>query len=113
MREGNRHGNDAFWLSCACRARRFPTPGGTNSGTHFGDFFRHNFVGGTGDSNLYRYVLNHPWKGATACEAGTKYRASLPQRFRDEARNLVNVTGWPLADVLAEMEATGQPTRTR
>jgi len=60
-----------------------------------------------------RYVLNHPWKGATACEAGAKYRASLPQRFRDEARNLVNLTGWPLADVLAEMEATGQPTRTR
>jgi hypothetical protein len=60
-----------------------------------------------------RYVLNHPWKGATSCDAGAKYRASLPQRFRDEARNLVNVTGWPLADVLAEMEATGQPTRTR
>ena len=60
-----------------------------------------------------RYVLNHPWKGATACEAGARYRANLPQRFREEAQNLVNLTGWPLADVLAEMEATGQPTRAR
>ena len=60
-----------------------------------------------------RYVLNHPWKGATSCEAGAKYRAGLPKRFEQEAQNLVNLTGWPLADVLAEMEATGQPTRTR
>jgi hypothetical protein len=60
-----------------------------------------------------RYVLNHPFKGSTSCEAGTRYRAELPKRFEQEAQNLVNLTGWPLADVLAEMEATGQPTRTR
>jgi len=60
-----------------------------------------------------RYVLNHPWKGAMSCEAGAKYRAELPKRFEQEARNLVDLTGWPLADVLAEMEASGQPTRTR
>jgi hypothetical protein len=35
-----------------------------------------------------------PWCGPTAA-----------------AQNLVNLTGWPLANVLAEMEATGQPTR--
>jgi hypothetical protein len=58
-----------------------------------------------------RYVLNHPWKGPMSCEAGAKYRASLPKRFEQEAQNLVNLTGWPLANVLAEMEATGQPTR--
>jgi len=60
-----------------------------------------------------RYVLNHPFKGPTSCEAGTTYRAELPKRFEQEAQNLVNLTGWPLADVLAEMEATGQPTRMR
>jgi hypothetical protein len=61
-----------------------------------------------------RYVLNHPWKGpTTSCEAGARYRAELPKRFEQEAQNLVNLTGWPLANVLAEMEATGQPTRTR
>jgi hypothetical protein len=58
-----------------------------------------------------RYVLKHPWKGATSCEAGARYRAGLPKRFEQEAQNLVNLTGWPLANVLAEMEATGQPTR--
>jgi hypothetical protein len=60
-----------------------------------------------------RYVLNHPWKGPTSCEAGAKYRADLPKRFEQEAQNLVNLTGWPLANVLAEMEATGQPARAR
>jgi hypothetical protein len=58
-----------------------------------------------------RYVLNHPWKGATSCEAGARYRAELPKRFEQEAQNLANLTGWPLAKVLAEMAATGQPTR--
>jgi hypothetical protein len=60
-----------------------------------------------------RYVLNHPWKGATSCEAGARYRAELPKRFEQEAQNLANLTGWPLANVLAKMAATGQPTRTR
>ena len=60
-----------------------------------------------------RYVLNHPFRGPTSCEAGARYRAELPKRFEQEAQNLVNLTGWPLANVLAEMEATGQPTRTR
>jgi hypothetical protein len=58
-----------------------------------------------------RYVLNHPFKGSTSCEAGARYRAELPKRFEQEAQNLINLTGWPLADVLAKMEATGQPTR--
>jgi hypothetical protein len=60
-----------------------------------------------------RYVLNHPFKGSTSCEAGATYRAGLPKRFEQEAQNLANLTGWPLANVLAEMEATGQPTKTR
>ncbi len=58
-----------------------------------------------------RYVLHHPWKGATSCEAGAKYRAGLPQRYRQEAENLANLTGWSLAEIQAEMDATGQPTR--
>ena len=60
-----------------------------------------------------RYVLNHPWKGATSCEAGARYRAELPKRFEQEAQNLANLTGWPLVNVLAKMAATGQPTTTR
>src|SRR5262245_65386414 len=37
------------------------------------------------------------------------YRVTPPQPSRDEVHSLVNVTGWPLADVLAKMEALGQP----
>jgi hypothetical protein len=57
-----------------------------------------------------RYVLRHPWKGAASCDAGEKYRASLPARFKREASNLANITGWSLSDITAKMEANGQPT---
>src|SRR5262245_53314733 len=60
-----------------------------------------------------RYVLRHPWTGTTECEAATAYRASLAPRFRQEAANLANVTGWSLADIEARMEASGQPMRGR
>jgi len=58
-----------------------------------------------------RYVLNHPWKGNASCVAGDTYRAELPKRFRHEAQNLANLTGWSLADIHAKMAATGQPIR--
>jgi hypothetical protein len=58
-----------------------------------------------------RYVLHHPWKGSASCEAGARYRASLPQRFRQEAMNLANLTGWSLADIRAKMEVNGQSLR--
>ena len=58
-----------------------------------------------------RYVLRHPWTGATACEPGSRYQASLPARFEKEAQNLASLTGWSLADIQARMESTGQPRR--
>jgi hypothetical protein len=58
-----------------------------------------------------RYVLRHPWTGATACERGTQYQASLPARFEKEAQNLAGLTGWSLADIQARMEQNGQPRR--
>jgi hypothetical protein len=58
-----------------------------------------------------RYVLHHPWTGATACVAGARYRASLPGRYREEASNLANLTGWTLADIQSRMDASGQSTR--
>jgi hypothetical protein len=60
-----------------------------------------------------RYVLHHPWKGDTGCEAGARYRASLPARFQKEAENLAGLTGWSLADIHARMALNGQPIRTR
>ena len=58
-----------------------------------------------------RYVLRHPWTGATACELGSRYQASLPARFQKEAQNLASLMGWSLADIQARMQATGQPRR--
>jgi hypothetical protein len=55
-----------------------------------------------------RYVLRHPWKGTASCDAATRYRAGLPNRFRQEARNLATITGWSQRDIEARMETTGQ-----
>jgi hypothetical protein len=60
-----------------------------------------------------RYVLHHPWKGDTGCEAGARYSASLPARFQKEAHNLADLTGWSLADIQSKMAVNGQPIRTR
>ena len=58
-----------------------------------------------------RYILRHPWQGEASCAASTAYRAALPARFAEEARNLATLTGWSLADIQAGMEAAGQPMR--
>jgi hypothetical protein len=60
-----------------------------------------------------RYVLRHPFKGAATCEAATKYRAGLPARFKQEARNLAGLTGWKESEIEARMEAGGQSTNAR
>ena len=36
-----------------------------------------------------RYVLRHPWKGTSTCDAVATYQAALPARFKQEAANLV------------------------
>jgi hypothetical protein len=60
-----------------------------------------------------RYVLRHPWQGKASCAAAAQYHASLPARFRQEAKNLANLTGWPQAEIEARMEANGQSTQGR
>lgn len=55
-----------------------------------------------------RYVLRHPFKGKIACDAGTKYQASLPTRFKKEANTLAWLTGWKQSDIEARMEVNGQ-----
>jgi hypothetical protein len=67
----------------------------------------------TGDRSNFqgRYILQHPWQGKASCEAGEKYRASLPARFAQEARNLANLTGWPQAEIERRMEVGGQSLR--
>jgi hypothetical protein len=55
-----------------------------------------------------RYILQHPATTSGTCKAGNEYRASLPARFKKEADNLANLTGWPETEIASRMAATGQ-----
>jgi hypothetical protein len=55
-----------------------------------------------------RYVLHHPWKGESKCEAAQNYAAALPQRYKHEAKNLAELTGWPVAEIERRLEASRQ-----
>lgn len=55
-----------------------------------------------------RYVLHHPHEGGS-CQAAKDYRASLPDRFKKEANNLADLTGWARNDIETRMAADGQP----
>lgn len=58
-----------------------------------------------------RYVLRHPFKGKTTCEAGETYKASLPARFKKEAANLSRLTGWKQSEIETRMEVAGQSVK--
>ncbi len=51
-----------------------------------------------------RYVMNHPFKGNTSCEAGKKYRQALRPRLEKEAGNLANLTGWSIRDINSKID---------
>jgi hypothetical protein len=68
-----------------------------------------NFVETSDRENFQgRYILHHASTSTTACAAGEAYRASLPQRFKVEADNAANLTGWSKDDVAKRMTAAGQ-----
>jgi hypothetical protein len=56
-----------------------------------------------------RYVMHHPFKGGGTCEAAKFYRDMLAARFKKEAENLANLTGWKETEIVARMAANGQP----
>jgi hypothetical protein len=58
-----------------------------------------------------RYVLRHPWRGKSSCEAAKTYNAALPARFRKEAVNLSYLTGWKQSEIEARMETGGQSVK--
>ena len=64
----------------------------------------------TGDRENFqaRYVLRQPFRGNTACEAGQRYVASLPARAESQARTVLELTDWSMADVRQKMAASGQ-----
>ena len=55
-----------------------------------------------------RYVLRHPFRGAVSCRQGIEYRTSLQQRFKEEAKNLASLTGWPEQEIRQRMAGNGQ-----
>jgi hypothetical protein len=57
-----------------------------------------------------RFVLNHPYAGAASCEAAKRYEASLPDRFKHEAENLADLTGWSQKTIAARMATGGEPS---
>ena len=46
-----------------------------------------------------RYVLRHPWKGASQCAEATRYSAALTARQEKEAQNLAQLTGWSIDEI--------------
>jgi len=58
----------------------------------------------TGDRQNYqgRYVIRHPWRGATSCDA-TQYKAAVKKRQEREAQTLANLTGWDIEDIRAKI----------
>jgi hypothetical protein len=68
-----------------------------------------NFVETSDRENFQgRYILHHASTSTTACAAGEAYRASLPLRFKVEADNAANLTGWSKDDIAKRMTAAGQ-----
>lgn len=56
-----------------------------------------------------RYVMHIPYQGDTSCAAGKYYRASLADRYRQEAKTAAELTGWTAKDIEERMAAAGEP----
>ena len=50
-----------------------------------------------------RYVLRHPWKGDTTCDAYREYRKAVRERRAKEAETLANLTGWDIRSIRRKM----------
>ncbi len=51
-----------------------------------------------------RYILQYPFEGEVKCEAGKKYKQSLPKRFEQEAQTLAKLTNWNIQDIRNKMK---------
>jgi hypothetical protein len=58
----------------------------------------------TGDRQNYqgRYVIRHPFRGATSCDT-TQYQAAVKERQDREAQMLANLTGWDIDAIRAKI----------
>jgi hypothetical protein len=51
-----------------------------------------------------RYVLRHPFAGATNCPFAERYREEVARRREREAENLANLTGWKVDEIRVKMK---------
>lgn len=99
-----------FWIDSSSNSRVAPTPAQNVFVTrlhvrydkeHFPEdlMFQE-----TGDRQNYqgRYVIRHPWKGDTQCDA-SQYRATVRARQEREAQMLARLTGWSIKDIRAKI----------
>ena len=99
-----------FWMNDAQRGRVAPGPAQNVFVTRLHlsydrDHFPEDLLfQETGDRQNYqgRYVIRHPFKGATTCDA-TQYQAAVRERQDREAQTLANLTGWDLDDIRAKI----------
>ena len=58
----------------------------------------------TGERQNYqgRYVIRHPWKGETSCDASA-YQIAVRERQEREAQMLANLTGWDIDDIRSKV----------
>ncbi|HVP60524.1 MAG TPA: DUF2330 domain-containing protein [Myxococcaceae bacterium] len=111
-----------FWLedgqsgSLAPTFRRGPSGGPTNvlltrlhvryDGAHFPEDLV--FQETSDRSNFQaRYILQHPFQGASECSAMDDYRERLRDRRSKEAETLASLTGWSMKDIRTKMGPDG------
>ena len=63
------------------------------------------------ESYQVRYVMHHPFTGRATCEAARHYTASLPARYRQEARNAAELTNGSYDEIVRQMKETGEPVQ--
>lgn len=54
-----------------------------------------------------RFVMRHFWQGDASCPAAKQYRATLPDRRREQAEALADLTGWKLEAIRQHMALDG------
>ena len=56
-----------------------------------------------------RYVMQHPFKGEMSCDEAGPYLEGVWKRQQEEAKTMVELTGWKLDDVKKRMGLTDTP----
>lgn len=101
-----------FWIERGGNGRRDAMPGAQDvflSRLHLrydSEHFPEDLVfQETGDRQSFqgRYILRHPWKGSSSCDAAKDYRRALPKRFDQQAQTLASLTGWDVNKIRGRM----------